>query len=142
MRGVGSWGYNAYTGREWSAQRAAVFSPYTSAYVDNERHEAANPYGATTGARYAAAGSATTGTTANWNRSNVYADRNGNVYRANTAGGYDRCYGNSGWQAAKPASYSWASRESSAQTQGYQRYDSYRRYGGGGWGGGYGRGRR
>lgn len=75
------------------------------------------------------------------NNANVYADRSGNVYRANAAGGWDRYYGNNGWQAAKPTSYSWANRENYAQTQGYQRFDNYRSYGGG-WGGRYGRGRR
>jgi hypothetical protein len=141
-RGAGSWGYNAYTGREWSEQRAAVFNPYTAAYVDSERHTAVNPYGAASGVNRSVATYARPASPGAWNNANVYADRSGNVYRANAAGGWDRYYGNNGWQTARPATSSWANRESYAQTQGYQRFDSYRSYGGGGWGGRYGRGRR
>jgi hypothetical protein len=139
VRGVGSYGYNAYTGRAWSEQRAAVFNPYTGAYAGNERHQVVNPY--------SPAATATRSPTAyqrpaTANRSSLYSDASGNVYRPNATGGWDRYSGYSGWQAASPSASSGANRESSAQAQSSQRFDSYRSYGGGGWGGGYGRGRR
>ena len=135
VRGTGSWGYNAYTGREWSAQRAAVFNPYTGAYVAGERGTVTNPYGASVSASRGVTGNVRTGNAVAWNNSNVYADHNGNVYRASSTGGWDRYNGNSGWQTASAANSAWANRQSYAQTQGYQRYDNYRSYGGGGWGG-------
>ena len=142
VRGAGSWGYNAYTGREWSAQRAAVFNPYTGAYVGNERGTVVNPYGTAPSASRSAAVYGQTRKAATWSSANAYADRDGNVYRPNSAGGYDRYNPSSGWQAARPDTSSWAARESGAQSLGYQRYDNYRSYGGGGWGRGYGRLRR
>jgi hypothetical protein len=142
VRGAGSWGYNAYSGREWSAQRAAVFNPYTGAYVGNERGKVVNPYGAASSASRAVTSTARPASPAAWHSPNVYAGRDGTAYRANPAGGYDRYNAGSGWQAANPASSSWATRENSAQSLGYQRYDNYRSYGGGGWNRGYGRARR
>jgi hypothetical protein len=138
VRSTGTWGYNAYTGREWSEQRAATFNPYTGAYVGKERGTVANPYGAASTASHAAANRSA----ATVHDTSVYADPKGNVYRTSPTGGYDKYNASSGWQAAKPETSSWEDRESEAQTQGSQRFDSYRSYGGGGWGGGDRRFRR
>jgi len=142
VRHVGSWGYNAYTGQEWSAQRTAVFNPYTGAYTGNRQSTVINPYSGSAPVTYRATASAPARSPAAWSSSGVYAGRDGNVYRATPAGGYEQYDANNGWQAARTAMSSWATRETYAQSVGYQRYDSYRSDGGGGWGGRYSRGRR
>jgi len=43
VRTTGNWGYNAYTGREWSAQRTSSFNPYTGAYVGTKPATVVNP---------------------------------------------------------------------------------------------------
>ena len=40
----GSWGYNAYTGREWAGQHASIFNPYSGARATGSRGAAVNQY--------------------------------------------------------------------------------------------------
>ena len=76
-RGAGSWGYNAYTGREWSAQRAAGFNPYTGAYVDSERRIRRPIRTAPRSVNRGVAAYARPASAGAWNNANVYADRSG-----------------------------------------------------------------
>jgi hypothetical protein len=80
-------------------------------------------------------GNANTGNKVAWNNGNVYTDRDGNINSYNPgSGGYNK-YTSSGWQNADKSAASSMDRESWGQSMGSQRFDSWNRGGGGGWGG-------
>ena len=86
-------------------------------------------------------GNTTTGNKAAWNNGNVYTDHDGNInhYDANSSSWHT--YGSSGWQKFQAIeTSSWHNHESWGQSVGSDRFDSWNRSGGGGWGGFHGGG--
>ncbi|MCX5513877.1 carbohydrate-binding family V/XII [Kaistia algarum] len=122
-----SWGYNAWTGNEWStrsvsgetaggtnfaARSGAAFNPYTGNGAAGRQSAS---YNANTGIAHASEGGITdtngninaasrgvatntkTGNSVAWNNGNVYSDHDGNVHQYSDTNGW-QTHSDSGWQ--------------------------------------------
>ena len=154
---------NAYTGNYDAGKQASGYNPSTGTYGAASKGVSGNAYtGQSSSYDRGVVGNTQTGNKVAWNNGNIYTDNNGNINKYNpSSGGYDK-YGSSGWQSSsKPASSSWSDsgwnssswnrsngtssdldRERWGQSTGSQRFDSWSRSGGGGWGGSRGGGFR
>jgi len=151
---------NASTGNYAAGRQAAGYNPTTGTYGAAGRGVTGNAYnGSASTYDRGIVGNTQTGNAVAWNNGNLYTDHNGNVnrYSAPTAaaqGGWNR-YGSSGWSNTyHPTTSSWSDngwnssnwnnsrstsgnldRESWGQSTGADRWNSWNRSGGGGWGG-------
>jgi len=120
---TGTYGYNPYTGTAWHTQSSATFNPYTGASSSAARGAAFNPYsgnyaagqkgtaynpatGAGAVARSGVAGNAYTGNKMAWNNGNVYAGKDGSIYKYSSEGGVQKYNGGSWQTVSKPAATS------------------------------------
>jgi len=108
---------NAATGESASGQKSVSGNAYDGTYSSTGSGSAAN---------------SKTGNSASWSNGSMTSDMDGNTYNYNK--------GDTSQNQATAQSED-AARQASAQSMGQQRYDSYARGGGGGWGGYHG-GRR
>jgi hypothetical protein len=160
---------NAYTGATTTAGRGATYNPATGRASVGHGATYTNPNtGQTGGAAHGATYNPRTGQTNTWSaakvNNNVYASRDGQVYKAPTNGGGWQHYTGTGggWQSATHSSgfnSSYFNNEAQARSTAQARSDSFNRggwgggashaggwgggfRGGGGWGGGFRGGRR
>ena len=156
--------YNDKTGNYAAGREGAGYNPSTGTFGAAQKGVAGNAYnGSASGVDRGVVGNTKTGNAVAWNNGNLYTDKNGNVNKYNsTSGGWNK-YGSSGWStASKPAAASWSDsgwdssnwnkpsssssgfdRDSWGQSTGADRFNSWSRSGGGGWGsrgGGWGGG--
>jgi len=150
----GSGGYNAYTGNVWAdrasisfnsrtgwaaaGQRGAFGNVYTGDYGGYARGTAYN-YRTGDAVSYGAVRGPDGGAVRVGN--NVYADRNGNVYRYNGDGGWGRYGNDGGWRGVDAGRAGEMNAWSGARGYGEQRYNGFNAAGGarmraGGYGGG------
>ncbi|MFO1461939.1 MAG: carbohydrate-binding family V/XII [Verrucomicrobiota bacterium] len=151
---------NAYTGNYAAGRQAAGYNPSTGMYGAASKGVTGNAYtGSSSSYSRGVVGNANTGNAAAWNNGNLYTDKDGNVNKytapsSTSSGGWNK-YGSSGWSSpSKPSSSSWSDngwnssnwnrssdtassmdRESWGQSTGADRFNSWNRSGGGGWGG-------
>ena len=153
--GAGSRGefHNAVTGTTGVAGRGANFNAYTGNYEAGRRGAAYNPStGVVAGGAHGVYGNAYTGQAGDVNRgfayrpstgngfayngNNVYADHDGNIYRASPSSGWQQ-RSDAGWRDASPDMRSSLDNQSFARGVGGQRWGDFRS---GGWGGRFGGG--
>lgn len=169
VTGAGGVAYNPNTGRIAAGQAGTAYNPYTGNSAAGARGVNYNPNtgvisgGAVGGVRNGSTGEVTAGRSAfaynpNTNsgvavhNNNVYADRNGNIYRYNQSTGVQQRTSN-GWETVqRPQDRGWVQNQHQARSLGEQRTQNLganrpaagsggRRSFGGGGGGGF-RGRR
>jgi hypothetical protein len=131
-----NYGFNAWNGREWSHNWSSHFNPYSSHAVDHSGSARSGGYDG----NFHAHGSETARPPEQHN--NIYAGRNGSVYRSTPSGAWERNTGSS-WQRAPEAPRSDLERHAFGNNMGEQRFNNFRSYGGGlghvgGSGGGFG----
>jgi hypothetical protein len=169
VRGGGAVAYNPNTGRIAAGQAGAVNNPYTGNAAAGARGVTYNPNtgvisgGAVGGVRNGSTGAVTTGRSAfaynpNTNNgvavanNNVYADRNGNIYRYNQSTGVQQRT-DSGWETVQRSQdRSWVQNQHQARSVGQERTQNFNsmransgsrpNFSGGNLGGGGFRGRR
>jgi hypothetical protein len=139
--------FNPYTGNAAAARGGSYYNPSTGRYAYGQSSTAGNVYnGSYAHSSSGSVGNVNTGNSASWNNGNMMADKDGNMYSYNQSSGAQKYDSNSGsWQSVDKSSGSFSGngsssvnnfdRESSAQSQGAQRFDSWSQGGGGGWGG-------
>jgi len=131
--GVGGRGYNynAYTGNYAAGSRGAAYNPSTGVVAGGAHGTYGNAYtGASGSVDRGFAYKPSTGNGVAYNGNNVYADHDGNVYKASPSSSWQQ-YSNGGWNnASKPQSS--LNSESAARDEGTQRWNDFRS---GGWGG-------
>ena len=151
VKGGGAVAYNPNTGRIAAGQAGSVSNPYTGNAAAGARGATYNPNtgvisgGAVGGVRNGSTGAVTTGGSAfaynpNTNNgvavanNNVYADRNGNIYRYNQSTGVQQRTDN-GWETAQRSQdRSWVQNQHQARSVGQERtqnFSSLRANGGG-----------
>lgn len=155
-----SWGYNAWTGNEWStrsvagetargtdfaARSGAVYNPYTG-FGAAGRQSAS--YNANTGIAHAsesgitddnghidaasrgAVANSKTGNAVGWNNGNVYTDHDGNVHQYSDTDGW-QTHTNNGWQSEHDsATMSDLDNQRQFESAGQDRVDNFDRSGG------------
>lgn len=145
--GLGGAAYNPYTGRGAVGQAGAASNAYTGNAAAGARGASYNPQtGVVSGGAGGAAYNAATGqVTAGGSRfafntrtdtgvaignNNVYAGRDGEVYRYNKSDGLQQ-HTNSGWSSVnRPADAQHIQSQQAARAAGQQRWDSFRSSGG------------
>ena len=155
--GVGGRGYNynAYTGNYAAGSRGAAYNPSTGVVAGGAHGVYGNAYtGASGSVDRGYAYKPSTGNGIAYNGNNVYADHDGNIYKASPSSGWQQ-NSNGGWNSASRSAQSSLNSESFARDQGTQSWnnfhsggwggssgsDGYNSRGGGGWsGGGWGSG--
>ena len=156
--GVGGRGYNynAYTGNYAAGSRGAAYNPSTGVVAGGAHGVYGNAYtGASGSVDRGFAYKPSTGNGVAYNGNNLYADHDGNVYKASpTSGGWQQ-YSNGSWNNVPKPSQSSLNNEAASRDQGSQSWnnfhsggwggsssgDGYSSRGGGGWdGGGWGGG--
>jgi hypothetical protein len=129
-----SYAANTWNGKTWTQSRTDHFSPYN-------RNFRVRAQAAVTSPRTTVAPSAPviirgtpnyTPPVAGevWTRNNVYGGRDGNVYRNNPSGGWQRNAG-SQWRSVPPSRAPEFNREAQGRAVGEQRFNNSRSYGGG-----------
>jgi hypothetical protein len=147
--------YNAYTGNYAAGSHGAAYNPSTGVVAGGTHGAYGNAYtGASGSVDRGYAYKPSTGNGVAYNGNNVYADHDGNVYKASPSSGWQQYSGN-GWSNASKSAQSGLGSESAARDQGAQSWnnfhsggwggssgsDGYNSRGGGGWsGGGWGSG--
>lgn len=147
VKGSGGTAYNPNTGRSAAGQAGAVSNPYTGNAAAGARGVNYNPQtgvvsGGAGGATYNAATGQTTaagrGFAYNTNtdtgvavgKNNVYAGKDGEVYRYNKSDGLEQHTSN-GWQSvSQPTQTQSLQNQQAARATGQQRWDSFRSSGG------------
>jgi hypothetical protein len=147
VSGVGGTAYNPYTGRAAAGQAGVISNPYTGNAAAGARGLNYNPQtgvisGGAVGASYNAATGQTTAAGRGFayntktdtgvavGKNNVYAGREGEVYRYNKSSGLEQHTGN-GWQSVnRPAELQNLQTQQAARATGQQRWDSFRSAGG------------
>ena len=142
VKGGGAVAYNPNTGRISAGQAGSVTNPYTGNSAAGARGVSYNPQtgvisgGAVGGVRNGSTGEVTAGGKAfaynpNTNtgiavaNNNVYADRNGNIYRYNQSTGVQQRTEN-GWQSAqRTQDRSWVQNQHQARSVGQQRTQNF-----------------
>ncbi|HTZ46556.1 MAG TPA: hypothetical protein VMH20_03145 [Verrucomicrobiae bacterium] len=155
--GVGGRGYNynAYTGNYAAGSRGAAYNPSTGVVAGGAHGVYGNAYsGASGSVDRGFAYKPSTGNGIGYNGNNVYADHDGNVYKASPGSGWQQ-YNNGNWNNVDKSTQSSLSSQSASRDQGAQSWnnfhsggwggssgsDGYSSRGGGGWsGGGWGSG--
>jgi hypothetical protein len=155
--GVGGRGYNynAYTGNYAAGSRGAAYNPSTGVVSGGAHGVYGNAYtGASGSVDRGFSYKPSTGNGIAYNGNNVYADHDGNIYKASPSSGWQQ-YSNGSWNTANKSSHSNLNNESAARDSGAQSWnnfhsggwggtsssDGYNSRGGGGWsGGGWGSG--
>ncbi len=152
--GVGGRGYNynAYTGNYAAGSRGAAYNPSTGVVARGAHGVYGNAYSGASGSvdrGYAYKPSTENGI--GYNGNNVYADHDGNVYRASPSSGWQQYNSSSGnWNNVSKPSQSSLNNESASRDSGAQSWnnfhsggwggssssDGYNSRGGGGWSGG------
>jgi hypothetical protein len=143
VSGVGGAAYNPYTGRAAAGQAGVVSNPYTGNAAAGARGAGYNPRtgvvsGGAAGATYNASTGQTTvdgrgfayntrtGTGVAVGNNNVYAGRDGEIYRYNKSSGLEQRSGNS-WQSVnRPSEMQNMRGQESARVTGQQRWDNFR----------------
>ena len=153
--GAGSRGsfYNSVTGTSGVGARGANFNAYTGNYEAGRRGAAYNPTtGVVKGGAHGVYGNAYTGQAGSVNRgfayrpstgngvayngNNLYADHDGNVFRASPSSGWQQ-FSDRGWQSADSGLRSSLDNQSFARGLGSQRWGGFNS---GGWAGRFGGG--
>jgi hypothetical protein len=145
----GGTAYNAYSGNYASAHRGASYNPTTGTVTAHRGVTTGNVY---TDQRHTSGQGAVyntrTGTGMAWDNGNVYADKDGNVYRYNQNTGWNQ-FGSNGWQSPARGSFDegFLNREQYGRGLGEQRAEQFSAGGGfssfrGGGFGGFRGGRR
>ena len=133
--GVGGRGYNynAYTGNYAAGSRGAAYNPSTGVVAGGAHGVYGNAYtGASGSVDRGFAYKPSTGNGISYNGNNVYADHDGNVYKASPSSGWQH-YSNGSWNSVSKPTQSSLSNEAAARDQGTQRWNNFHS---GGWGGG------
>jgi len=137
--GIGGRGvdYNAYTGNYAAGRRGAAYNPTTGVVKGGAHGVYGNAFTGQSGSvNRGFAYRPSTGNGVAYNGNNLYADHDGNVYRASPSSGWQQHFAD-GW---KPASSDWRSsldNQAFARGLGGQRWGDFRA---GGWGGRFGGG--
>jgi hypothetical protein len=137
--GVGGRGYNynAYTGNYAAGRAGAAYNPSTGVVRGGAQGTYGNAYtGQSASVNRGYAYKPSTGNGVGYNGNNLYADHDGNVYKASPSSGWQEHTSN-GWQSAPAPSRSSLDDESAARNQGAQHWGNFHS---GGWGGGWGGG--
>lgn len=147
VSGVGGTAYNPYTGRSSAGQAGAVSNAYTGNAAAGARGVSYNPQtgvisGGAGGATYnAATGQVTAGgrgfayntktdTGVAVGKNNVYAGKDGEVYRYNKSDGLQQ-HTSDGWSSvSRPAESKNIQNQQAARASGQQRWDNFRSSGG------------
>jgi hypothetical protein len=141
--------FNAYSGNAAAARSGSWYNPSTGRYAYGQTAAAGNVYnGSYARASSGAIGNASNGNSFSWNNGNMMADKDGNMYSYNQSSGAQKYDSGSGsWQSVDRSSGSFSGggggggfsndfdHESSGQSQGASRFESWSHGGGGGWGG-------
>jgi hypothetical protein len=143
VSGAGGTAYNPYTGRAAAGQAGAASNPYTGNAAAGARGASYNPQtgvisGGAAGAAYdAATGQATvagrgftyntrTDTGVAVGNNNVYAGKDGEIYRYNKSSGLEQRT-SSGWSSvSRPADTQNIQNQQAARAAGQQRWDNFR----------------
>jgi len=146
VSGIGGTAYNPNTGRMAAGQAGAITNPYTGNSVAAGRGVSYNPqtgvisggagavgYNASTGQTNAVGRGFTyntkTDTGVAVGKNNVYAGKDGNVYRYNKSDGLQQ-HTNSGWSSVdRPAESRAFQNQQTARATGQQRWDNFRNSG-------------
>ncbi len=142
---------NAYNGNYNANRQGSYNNAATGESISAQKSVSGNAYNGT--ASVSSSGTAQnskTGNSASWNNGTMTSDKNGNTYTYNqgqTSQNKSTAQSENAATKSSPSSWnkppgssSWADRESSAQSLGSQRFNSWRSSGGGGWGGFHGGG--
>lgn len=121
-----NYGFNAWNGREWSHNWGTHFNPYSSRAFD---HTDVARIGAYNGNFHAHVPEAPVAPRA-FDQHNVYSGRDGNVYRHNPSGTWERNTGQS-WQRAPEAPRADLEQHALGSSMGEQRFNNFRSFGGG-----------
>lgn len=149
VSGAGGAAYNPYTGRGAVGQAGAASNAYTGNAAAGARGAGYNPQtgvisGGAVGATYNAATGQTTAAGRGFayntrtdtgvavGNNNVYAGRDGNVYRYNKTDGLQQRTGNSWSSVDRPAETQHFQNQHAARANGQQRWDNFRSAGGSG----------
>jgi hypothetical protein len=145
--------FNAYSGNAAAARSGSWYNPSTGRYASGQTAVAGNAYnGSFARSSSGSVGNVNNGNSFSWNNGNMMADKDGNMYSYNQSSGAQKYDSSSGsWQSVDKSSGSFSSgggsgfsndfdHESSGQSQGASRFDSWSHSGGGGWGGFHGGG--
>jgi len=149
VSGVGGAAYNPYTGRGAVGQAGAASNAYTGNAAVGARGAGYNPQtgvisGGAVGATYNAATGQTTAAGRGFayntrtdtgvavGNNNVYAGRDGNVYRYNKTDGLQQRTGNSWSSVDRPTDTQHIQSQHAARANGQQRWDNFRSAGGSG----------
>jgi hypothetical protein len=122
-----NYGFNAWNGREWSHNWGTHFSPYSGRAFD---HPGATRSGGYNGNFHAHSPETPAGSRPPEQHNNIYAGRDGSVYRSNPSGAWERSSGST-WQRAPEAPRSTLEQHASGNNMGEQRFNNFRSYGGG-----------
>jgi len=143
VSGIGGTAYNPNTGRMAAGQAGAITNPYTGNSVAAARGVSYNPQTGVISAGAGAVGyNASTGQTSTVGRgftyntktdtgvavgkNNVYAGKDGNVYRYNKSDGLQQ-HTSGGWSSVnRPADSRAVQNQQSARATGQQRWDNFR----------------
>ncbi|HTR42395.1 MAG TPA: carbohydrate-binding family V/XII [Pseudomonadales bacterium] len=150
--GYGSSGaaFNQYTGNAAAARSGSWYNPSSGRYAYGQTAAAGNAYnGSYARESSGSMGNVNNGNSLSWDNGNMSADKDGNLYSYNQASGAQKYNSSTGsWQSVDKSSGSFSGdgggysndfdRESSGQSQGASRFDSWSHGGGGGWGGFHG----
>ena len=139
-----NYGFNAWNGREWSHNWGSHFNPYSSRVDARPKVERLGAYNG----NFHAQVPITPATPRVSEQHNVYSGSDGNVYRYNSSGTWERNTGQS-WQRAPEAPRTDLEQQTVGHDMGEQRFNNFRSFGGGfshpagasGFGGGGGGGR-
>jgi hypothetical protein len=121
-----NYGFNAWNGREWSHNWGTHFNPYSSR-VDTRPNVVR--FGAYNG-NFHAQVPITPAAPRAFDQRNVYSGSDGNVYRYNPSGTWERNAGQS-WQRAPEAPRADLEQQAVGHNMGEQRFNNFRSFGGG-----------
>jgi hypothetical protein len=137
--GIGGRGgnFNAYTGNYEAGRRGVAYNPTTGVVKGGAHGVYGNAYTGEAGSvNRGFAYRPSTGNGVAYNGNNLYADHDGNVYRASPSSGWQQRTAG-GWQSASSDMRSSLDNQSFARGMGNQRWGDFRS---GAWGGGFGGG--
>ncbi len=162
-RAAGSRGaaVNRYNGNFAAGRQGAFYNPSTGRFAAGQQGVAGNARtGNAATVDRGVAGNVKTGNAVAWNHGNVVTDHQGNLHSYSPSGGHSY-YDSGGWHNDDRNASSWSDRgwdhsswgssgdgsggmdrDRFGQSMGNQRFDSFHRSGGGGWGGFHGGRRR
>jgi hypothetical protein len=121
-----NYGFNAWNGRQWSHNWSAHFNPYSSRAID---HTDVARFGAYDGNFHAHVPEAPVAPR-ELDQRNIYGDSDGNVYRRDGAGSWERNTGQV-WQRAPEAPQAELEQHALGSNMGEQRFNNFRSFGGG-----------